>query len=418
MNVAVSIKEQTRMLMYGAQIGDPQFEHAMAEALLERLRISQIENRPLRVYAGYDPSKPDLHIGHSITIRKLRQFQDLGHDVTFVVGTFTAQVGDTSDKLTGRPRRTEEEVRQAAASYAEQSFKILDPKRTTVVYNHEWLSRLKLSDVVELASNFTVQQFLSRDAFKKRLASSDPIGLHETLYPLLQGYDAVHLRADVQIGASEQLFNIQAGRKLQEASGQPPCICITFPILVGIDGIRRMSKSSGNYVGISESPDQQFGKTMSISDETMLEWLKYVTRWRPDEIDTIIENVRSGLMHPMECKKKLAWEIVSAYHGDVEADEAQLNFESVIQGKQLPEHIEVQVIAFPANIVDVLMMTKVVSSRTEARRLIENHGVRFDDALVSSTHEVIKQAGILRAGKRRFVRLVGEEAVHSSIRSK
>src|SRR4030095_14361631 len=239
----------------------------MRRELGERLTEAQKTGRPLRVYCGYDPSRPDLHIGHAITMRRLRLFQDMGHHVIFLIGTFTALVGDTSDKATGRPRKTMEEVQEAARTYAEQAFRILDRNRTEVLQNGDWLSKITLADVISLASNFTVQQFLARNNYNLRIESGTPVALHEFLYALMQGYDAVELRADVQLGATEQLFNIMAGRKLQEVYGERPCVCLTFPILVGTDGKMRMAKSAGNTIGIADPPEEQFGKIMSLSDE-------------------------------------------------------------------------------------------------------------------------------------------------------
>ncbi len=397
-----SVTEQVDAIMYGAEMGDRELERAMAEELRERITDSKRTGRPLRVYAGYDPSKPDLHLGHSITMRKLRLFQDFGHDVYFVVGTFTAQVGDASDRTSGRPRRTAEEVQAAAQTYAEQCYRILDRERTTVVYNADWLSALTLADVVSLASNFTVQQFLVRDNYRKRLDAGDPVGLHEFLYPLLQGYDAVHLETDVQIGATEQLFNIQAGRKLQQVFGQRPLVCITYPILVGTDGAMRMSKSTGNYVAIAAPPTDQYGKVMSVSDATMLQWVKYVTRWEPERIKRFIADVESGAANPMEAKKRLAWEVVSMYNGDAAADEAQRHFESVHQRRQRPEDIPTVAFPGPTNIVDVLTKTGAASSRSEARRLSAGRGVQIDETLVDTPDHVVARSGVLRVGRRRF----------------
>jgi tyrosyl-tRNA synthetase len=401
----VSVADQVAAIMYGVEMGDRSLERAMADELTERIAESRRTGRPLRVYAGYDPSRPDLHLGHSITLRKLRLFQDFGHEVFFVVGTFTAQVGDASDRTTGRPLRTPEEVREAARTYAEQCYRILDRERTHVVYNADWLSGLTLADVVSLAAHFTVQQFLARDNYRKRLEAADPIGLHEFLYPLLQGYDAVHLKTDVQIGATEQLFNIQAGRKLQQVFGQRPCICITYPILVGTDGVMRMSKSAGNYVAIAAEPTQQYGQVMSISDQTMLQWVKYVTRWSPERIDQFIREVQSGKANPMEAKKRLAWEIASMYNGDAAADEAQRHFELVHQRRELPEEIAEVAFPGPAKIVDVLTQTGAASSGSEARRLIAGRGVQLDGAVVENPEHLVARSGVLRVGRRRFFRL-------------
>jgi tyrosyl-tRNA synthetase len=399
------VDEQVRALMFGSAYGDDALAATMAHELAERLRAAETTRRPLRVYAGYDPTRPDLHLGHAITLRKLRQFQDFGHHAIFVVGTFTAQVGDTSDKATGRPRLDPEAVFAAARTYAEQAFAVLDREKTTVAYNHEWLSQLGMTDVVQLASHFTVQQFLARDTIRKRLDAGNPVGLHEFLYALLQGYDAVHLRADVQLGATEQLFNILAGRKLQQAYGQPPCICITFPVLVGLDGRLRMSKSTGNTIGLTEPPDEQYGKTMSISDETMLEWIRYVTRWPVDQIEERTRAVRAGRLHPMELKKALAHEIVAMYHGEAAADAAAARFASVHQARRAPDDALPLELPGPTPIVDVLTRLEGIRSRGEARRLIAGRGVKLDGAVVQDPELVVRDAGLLQVGKRRFVSL-------------
>ncbi len=409
----VSIDEQVEAIMFGAEYGDKQLYDAMKEELRQRLREAQREGRPLRVYAGYDPSAPDIHLGHTITLRKLKQFQDFGHQVTFLIGTFTAMVGDTSDKSSGRPRKSREETEAASASYADQCFKILDKEKTEVRYNADWLAPLSFADVVELTSNFTVQQFLARDNYKRRLEAGDPVGLHEFLYPIMQGYDAVELRCDVQIGATEQLFNIMAGRKLQQVAGQSPSIPITYPILVGVDGKERMSKSKGNYIGIDEAPEEQFGKTMSVSDETMLEFVKYVTRWPREEYSRIRDGLREGKLHPMETKKKLAWEIVSMYHGDGEADRAQAHFERIHQRRKLPKELPQLEVASGTNILDVLVGSGAAPSKSQARRLVEGRGVKLDGEVVAGYDHVIQDEEILQVGKRRFFQLRRPQALPS-----
>ncbi len=405
----LSIDEQLKTILFGSEFGDDRTHAIMTLELRERLIGAQKEERPLRVYAGYDPSRPDLHLGHSITLRKLRQFQDLGHEVIFLVGTFTAQVGDTSDKLKGRPRITEKEVIAAGSTYAEQAFKILDREKTTVLYNHEWLKTMTLADVIEIASQFTVQQFIVRDNYRKRIESNIPVGLHEFMYALLQGYDAVHLKADVQIGATEQLFNILAGRKLQEWFGQRPCVCITFPILVGTDGKMRMSKSSDNYVGLTEPPEQQYGKVMSISDGTMQQWIKYVTRWPVVEIDEYLRSLAAGTIRPMELKKKLAWEIVSAYHSVEEADRAQRHFERLHQERMQPEASPTITFPHPVSVIDVLVRVEGVKSRSEARRLIRDGAVEVDGVVVQHPDQVLVKSTLVRVGKRRYVQVAFKE---------
>jgi tyrosyl-tRNA synthetase len=271
--------------------------------------------------------------------------------------------------------------------------------------NGDWLSKLSLADFVAIASNFTVQQFLARENFRRRVDGNEAIGLHEFFYALLQGWDAVHLRADVQLGATEQLFNIQAGRKLQEIYGQPPCICLTYPILVGTDGKQRMSKSTGNYVAITEEPSSQYGKVMSISDDTMLEWIRYVTRWTPDEIEQEIARIQSGSGDPMGLKKRLAFEIVSMYQGEKVAVEAQQHFESVHQRKQVPDDMPVVQLDGRAALVDVLTLSGAAKSKSEARRLIQGGGVRLGGEVVDDIASEVEASCLLQVGKRRFYRV-------------
>ena len=401
----ISVADQVNAIMFGSEFGDSSIRGVMARELHERLLESAAANKPLRVYVGYDPSKPDLHLGHSITLRKLRQFQEFGHQVIFLIGTFTAQVGDTSDKSKGRPRLTEEEVFAAAKTYAEQAFTILDREKTIVAYNHEWLGKLTMPEFTSMASEFTVQQFLARDNYQKRLEANNPIGLHEFLYALFQGYDAVHLRADVQMGATEQLFNILAGRKLQQSFGLRPCVCITYPILVGTDGKMRMSKSTGNYVGLTDPPEDQYGKVMSISDETMVEWIKYVTRWPVPEIEQRTREIKSGELHPMKLKKALAREVVSMYHGVEAADRAERHFETVHQERQQPESAAELQIEQPVSLLDLLTRVEGVKSRSDARRLLSGGGVKLDGQIIEKPDHVVAADCLLQVGKRRFVRV-------------
>ena len=399
------IEKQVEALIFGCEYGDADLARNMRRELGERLTESHKTGRPLRVYCGYDPSRPDLHIGHAITMRRLRLFQDMGHHVIFLIGTFTALVGDTSDKATGRPRKTMDEVQEAARTYAEQAFRILDRERTEVLQNGDWLSKITLADVISLASNFTVQQFLARHNYKLRIESGNPVGLHEFLYALMQGYDAVELKADVQLGATEQLFNIMAGRKLQEVYGQRPCVCLTFPILVGTDGKARMAKSAGNTIGLADPPEEQFGKIMSLSDETMLEFVKYVTRWEPERIERFRKRFANG-EHPMELKKELAFEVAAAYHGEEAARSAQQAFESLHQRHEVPTQMPELRLDGARDIVSVLVEAQVASSRSDARRLIQGKGVRLDGEVVEDLQKVVDRSAVLGVGKRRFVRLL------------
>ena len=280
----MTIEEQVALLMQGTEYGDPQTKKTMANELRERLE----EGRPLSVYCGYDPTSTDLHLGHTITMRKLRQFQELGHDVTFLIGSYTALVGDPSDKNKARPILTQEQVAENARTYAEQAFRVLDRDKTKVRYNGEWLSELSLLDIIRLGEHFTVQQFLVRENFAKRLEKEEPIYLHETLYALMQGYDAVAMETDIQVGGTDQLFNIiVAGRKLQSALGQKPLVGIITGILPGTDGLQRMSKSTGNIIPINSGAEDMYGKVMALPDFAMGKFFRLVTRWTPDEIDEI-----------------------------------------------------------------------------------------------------------------------------------
>ena len=398
------VDEQVAILMQGAEFGDPQIYQVMEAELRERLQ----ERRPLRVYCGYDPTAPDIHLGHTVTMRKLRQFQDLGHEVTFLIGTFTGLVGDPSDKDTTRPQRTPEELMANATTYAEQAFKILDRSKTLIRYNADWLSKLTFADTIRLASHFTVQQFLARDNFSKRMAKGDPIWLHEFFYALMQGYDAVAMQTDVQIGATEQLFNLMAGRKLQEAYGQRPQIALTLPILVGTDGHVRMSKSVGNYIGINEPAEEQYGKVMSLPDDAMLPYFRLVTRFEPGQIARLQVDLEGGRLHPRDAKMLLAREVVSIFHGDEAAGRAEAHFKTVFQQRDLPPDMPEYSLSTPADIVDLICAVGLAPSKREARRLIEQGGVKLEGEAVASADAVVQPGPpqVLQVGRRRFVRLV------------
>lgn len=404
--MTVPVEEQVAILMRGTEYGDKQTRLNMENELRARLK----DGRPLRVYCGYDPTKPDLHIGHTITMRKLRQFQELGHDVTFLIGTYTSLIGDPSDKNKLRPILTPEQVEANAQTYAEQAFKILDRDKTRIRYNADWLSRLTFADLIQIASNFTLQQFLQRENFAKRFDTSDPIFLHETFYGLMQAYDAVALETDVQVGGTDQLWNIiVAGRKLQEVYGQRPQIGIITAILPGTDGVVKMSKSTGNHIGIFDPPNEMYGKVMSIPDEAM--WLYYdlVTRFPVEEIARTKAAVQSGQLHPMEAKKKLAWEITAIYHSPDDAAAAAEHFATVFQQRELPEAMPSFKLDGTRAIVDIMVQANLVASKSEARRLIEQGGVKLDGERIDSVaFEVPDRAGILQVGRRKFVRLVTE----------
>jgi tyrosyl-tRNA synthetase len=403
----MDINEQVDLLMQGTDYGDEQLRKAMARDLRDRLLQCRAEGRPLRVYCGYDPTSTDLHLGHTITMRKLRQFQDLGHDVTFLIGSYTALVGDPSDKNKARPILTEAQVAENARTYTDQAFRVLDPERTKVRYNGEWLSKLTLIDLIRLGQNFTVQQFLARENFSRRLEKEEPIFLHETFYALMQGYDAVAQRTDVQVGGTDQLFNIiVAGRKLQEAMGQQPLIGIITGILPGTDGEQRMSKSTGNVVPIDSGADDMYGKVMSVPDSAMAQYMRLVTRWTPPEIQATLDQVANGSLHPRDAKMKLAREITSIFYGEAEAARAEEGFVHLFRRKEMPDSMEEVGLVPGATVLDMMVRAGLASSKSAARRLLSQKGIRLDGQVLQDGEAPFPGTGVLQAGKRRFVRIV------------
>lgn len=402
----MNIEEQVELLMLGTDYGDEDLQKAMAAELRERLLLAQKENRPLRVYCGYDPTSTDLHLGHTITMRKLRQFQDLGHDITFLIGSYTALVGDPSDKNKARPVLTQEQVNENSKTYAEQAFRVLDREKTKIRYNGEWLSKLSLVDLIRLGQNFTVQQFLARENFAKRLDKGEPIYLHETFYALMQGYDAAAMETDIQIGGSDQLFNIiVAGRKLQEALGQKPLVGIITGILPGTDGTQRMSKSTGNIVPINTGADDMFGKLMSIPDAAMGTYMRLVTRWSPHEIVKVEAELASGSLHPRDAKMSIAREIVSIFYTAAEAEAAQEHFVKMFQQKEIPDEMPEYELQSGQSVVDVILAAKMAESRSKARSLIDQKGVRLDGEILERGDADFPHPGVLQVGKRRFLRV-------------
>ncbi len=411
METNLSIDEQVAILMRGADFGDAQTFTNMEKELRVRLLESQQSGRPLKVYLGVDPSAPDIHLGHTVPMRKLRQFQELGHECTFLIGNFTSLIGDPSDKEGARKQLTPEQVAANAATYTAQAFKVLDSEKTSIRFNAEWLAPLSFADVIRLAANFTVQQFLARDNFAKRFANGDAIWLHEFFYALMQGYDALALQTDVQVGGTDQLFNLMAGRKLAEGANQRPQVAITLPILVGTDGHLRMSKSTGNAIGISEPPAQMYGKVMSIPDHAMSNFMNLVTRWTPAQIKRLEDDLATGAAHPRDVKMKLAFEIVEIFHGADAAQEAEAHFRTVFQERELPADMPEFVMSGPLALLDLLQAAGLTASRGEGRRLLAQGGIKLDGQRLEQIETVIDlgAAGsrILQVGRRHFVRLVG-----------
>ena len=398
----MNIEEQVELLMQGTEYGDEDTKKAMTAELRARLA----EGRPLRVYCGYDPTSTDLHLGHTISMRKLRQFQDLGHEVTFLIGSYTALVGDPSDKNKARPILTEAQVAENAKTYSDQAFRVLDREKTQVRYNGEWLSELSLLDLIRLGQNFTVQQFLARENFAKRLEKGEAIYLHETFYALMQGYDAVAMQTDVQVGGSDQLFNIiVAGRKLQEALGQKPLVGIITGILPGTDGVLRMSKSIGNIVPINTGADDMYGKLMSIPDFAMGVYMRLVTRWSPGEIDSLERELSEGKAHPCDVKMRLAREIVSIFYGDADAALAQESFVKMFQQKEIPDEMPEFQLQPGQTVLDVILAAKLTASRSDAKRLFDQRGVRLDGETIERGDIPFPHPGVIQVGKRKFLRV-------------
>ena len=396
------VEEQMTLLMSGTEFGDERTRQTMEAELRERLE----EDRPLRVYCGYDPTSVDLHLGHTLSMRKLRQFQDFGHEVTFLVGDFTGLVGDPSDKNKARPMLSPEQLAANAITYREQAFRILDGERTATRHNAEWLSKLNFADVIQLSSKFTVAQFLRRDNFAKRFERQEAIHLNEFMYALMQAYDALHMRTDVQVGGSEQLFNLMAGRTLQQDAGQQPQIVITLPILVGTDGHDRMSKSTGNYIGIDEPPNDMYGKVMSLPDSALVDYFQLVTATPPAEVATIREALDAGTLPPMEAKKRLAREITASLYSESEAAEAQSYFESTIQRRETPDEMPEHVIAGATPLRTVLVEAELASSGGEVRRLVAQGAVTVNGERVDDFTVDVAPGDEIKVGRHRFVRLI------------
>jgi tyrosyl-tRNA synthetase len=391
----------------------------IAEIIPEADLKAKLENsvkmgKPLRVYLGVDPTAPDIHLGHTVVLRKLKHFQDLGHTAIFLIGDFSAMIGDPTGRSETRPPLTREEVDANAKSYLAQVFKLLDPHKTEVRYNSEWLGKLSSYDVVRLCGHYRLARMLEREDFRSRLANNQPISVHELLYPLLTAYDAVELKSDVEIGATEQKFNLLVHRDIQREYGQASEVALTMPILVGLDGQRKMSKSLGNYVGITEAPDEIFGKIMSIPDELMWSYYELVTDRRPDEISELRQQVSSGAIHPMNLKMKLATEIIADFHGQDAAQKAADNFQRVFRDRQAPAEAPTHKLPRgPAKkLAALLAELQLAPSRSEADRLIKQKGVEIDGVLAEDPRQDIdlsqSREFLLRAGKKRFLRIVVE----------
>lgn len=415
---AQSIDEQVRILMRGTRFADEAEEWGMAAdsegglraQMTAELREKLTLGRPLRVYLGVDPTSTDLHVGHFVPLQKLRKFQELGHQVIFLIGDYTATIGDPSGQSGERRRFKHEEVLDLAQTYTEQAYRVLDPKKTEVRYNGDWLAGLSFADLIELASIFPMKQIIARRDFQQRMERGESLRFHEALYALMQGYDAYALKCDVQVGAYDQHFNMLAGRAIQEHFGDAPHVMVTNPIIIGTDG-RKMSKSYGNTINVNDAPEEMFGKAMRIADEHLHEYLELTSSLPPAEIDELVAQLKAGA-NPMAVKKRLARNLVEQYHGAAAADEAEAHFRQVVQEKAAPD--EVPEVSVPADLaqaswVDLLAGLTLMKSKGEARRLIQQGGFYVEQTPIADVEAraAIPAGGVLiRLGKRKYYRLV------------
>ena len=388
--------------------------------ILQKLEKSYRKQKPLKIKTGFDPTAPDIHLGHTVLLEKMRQFQELGHEVIFLIGDFTAMIGDPSGKSEMRKPLTQEEVLENAKTYQEQIFKILDPEKTKIVFNSKWMSRMSAGDMIKLASSYTVARMLERDDFKQRWVNQNPISIHEFLYPLIQGYDSVELQADVELGGTDQKFNLIVGRELQKDYGQEPQCLVLMPLLEGLDGVQKMSKSLGNYIGITETAQEMYGKIMSISDELMFRYYELLSHISLEELNQLKNGIQKGTHHPKKVKENLAYEIVSRYWGKNEAKGAKQEFNHIHKEKGLPDDIPIKEIKLEDNkwLPEIMKDVGLTKSTSEGIRLIKQGGVSIIYDLDTNTESYKKvtdpdkelPAGeyIIKVGKRKFYKIIVE----------
>ncbi|WP_283169866.1 tyrosine--tRNA ligase [Curtanaerobium respiraculi] len=402
----LSAEEQLRIIKSGTDAIIPE------ELLLEKLK----RGTSLNIKLGVDPTAPDIHLGHAVPLRKLRTFQDLGHHVTLIIGNGTALIGDPSGRSTTRPQLTSEQVAANAQTYVDQAFKILDPDKTSLVYNADWILKLDLEGILDITSRFTVARILERDDFHNRYTGQLPIGVHEFLYPILQAYDSVVIKADVELGGTDQLFNLLAGRELMEKMGMEPQVCLTLPLLEGTDGVRKMSKSYGNYIGLTDEPNDMFGKIMSIPDALMVKYYRLASTCSVDEIDAIERGLGNDELHPNKVKRALAKNIVEAYYDADTACAAEAEFDRVFKKHAAPTDVPEVKVDLSTNddglvyLARVLVEAGLAKTAGEARRTIDGGGVRIDDVPVApkqyNVEPAVLQGALLQSGKRHFAKLV------------
>ena len=402
----ISPEEQFHIIQPGAAQIVPE------KALMDKLK----RGKPLNIKLGVDPTAPDIHLGHAVPLRKLRQFQDLGHQVTLIIGDGTALIGDPSGRNSTRPQLTREQIKENAQTYVDQAFKVLDPEKTTLRYNSEWILSLGMEDLLKIASNFTVARILERDDFHNRYTSELPISLHEFLYPIMQAYDSVVIKADVELGGTDQLFNLLAGRELMEKMGMEPQVCLTLPLLEGTDGVKKMSKSYGNYIGLTDAPNDMFGKVMSIPDELMVKYYRLASTVPVDQIDAIEKGLAADEIHPNRCKRDLAQNIVAAYYDEEAAKEAEAAFDRQFKQHEVPEDIPEFAADLTPNEEGTVYLAKLIAdsgltkSTGDARRMIDQGGVKINgEAVAAKAYNVAPESlsgAVIQVGKRKFVRLV------------
>ncbi|WP_078596461.1 tyrosine--tRNA ligase [Evansella clarkii] len=397
------VKRQMEIYTHGVQ------EIIPSEELEVKVAKSILENRPLKIKLGLDPSAPDVHLGHTVVLNKMRQFQENGHIIQLLIGDFTGKIGDPTGKSVARKPLTDEEVKHNAKTYFEQFGKVMDMDKVELHYNSEWLSKLNFEDVIQLAGKITVARLMERDDFEERIALGKPISLHEFFYPLMQGYDSVELECDIELGGTDQHFNILMGRHFQEKFGKEKQVAMLMPLLEGLDGVEKMSKSKNNYIGIDEAPQEMFGKAMSIPDELMNKYFELITDFTPEQKESIKKDVESGKLHPRDAKMLLGKTIVRMYHGKEAAEKAEQHFVSVFREGAIPE--EIPVAEWKGNkevsVVDLLVELQMLNSKSEARRMIENKGVKINGEKIEDTRaEVsITDGLIVQVGKRKFKKI-------------
>jgi len=396
------VQDQMELIKKGSEEIIPENE------LVEKLEKSYLSGKPLTIKLGCDPSRPDLHIGHGVVLRKLRHFQDLGHQAVLVIGDFTAMIGDPSGRNKTRPQLTLKDAQENAKSYVEQSSSILDMESLKVEYNSTWLNKMNFSDVINLSSSYTVARMLERDDFTKRFKQEVPISIHEFLYPLAQGQDSVELKADVELGGTDQKFNLLVGRDLQKSNGQSPQCIITTPLLEGTDGVEKMSKSYGNHIGLHDRAEEMYGKTLSISDGMILKWLLLAADAKTEVVKIAEKKLKDPNVNPMEIKRDLARRVVSLFYDDNVAEKAENYFNTIVVGKGVPDDIPEYSIKSEDLVINVIFNAGILKSKGEARRMVKQGAVKIDGKSITDINTVIKplKKQILKVGKRRFLKVI------------